>query len=231
MSHHESSAGIGTVHHGAGAVSTFLDHGAASLRRLPLCSNPWNPPTVLWSLLPLFAFAACSRPNPPVPGLGSASASEGVPPPPEPLPAPSTPPASEAGACSLPASPRELVLQINRHVVPIGREITHEVAEVTADGSCTPRGEFVRVTTAKMRELLVRGRAATGVRHRKVATSPHYGFRSIAVRFHGGACEIADGSVAPLVEEDRPTFHAAFDAIVDAVLFACDGGAPAPRGR
>jgi hypothetical protein len=54
------------------------------------------------------------------------------------------------------------------------------------------------------------------------------GDRSIAARFHGGACEVVDGSIAPLVEEDRATFYAAFDAIVDAVLSARGGGARAP---
>jgi hypothetical protein len=118
-------------------------------------------------------------------------------------------------------------VQVNRHIVPMGGPISREVAEVTADGRCTPKVDCVLVTRAKMNDLLARVRAASGVRHRNTPSSPHYGFRSIAVRFRGGACEIADGSLAPLVDEDGPTFQAAFEAIVDAVIAARDGSAPA----
>lgn len=122
--------------------------------------------------------------------------------------------------CSLPSSPSHLVLVIHRDILPIGPPITHEEAQLTVDGACEPQTECAHVTPSQLRAVAGLVRAASPIHVYERATSPHYGFRSIAARWDGGSCVLSDGINAPIAERDSPAFYAAFDAIAQAVVEA-----------
>lgn len=170
-------------------------------------------------------FVACSRPTTivadPVPNTKDASAA----------PPPSASTAEPVDLlpplpCALPEKPTDLVFSIDRFVQPIGGPSREERGEVTTHGTCTPGVECVRISEASLAHVLELFRKALAARHRKDKTSPHYGYRTLTARFSSGSCSVLDGATGPIADEDRPAFYAAFDAIVDAIVGARDGGPP-----
>ena len=127
--------------------------------------------------------------------------------------------------CAMPPAPEDVVVRIDRNVVPVDQPAVHEEGEVTAEGRCTDGvAACARVDKERLGRLYRLVRTAAGVRHTTPATSPHYGSRSISVRWRGGACEFGDASSAPVDIEDKKIFDAAFHAVADVVAAKRDGG-------
>jgi hypothetical protein len=129
--------------------------------------------------------------------------------------------------CHLPARPVDLVLGVERLVVPIGPPgITHEAVELTAGAACTRGTPCVRVAAAVLERLSAQLRALGPMRHGPPGVSPHYGLRAINARWRGGSCHIVDDVSAPIDRRDVDAFWAAWSAIAGAAP-----ATPAPGGR
>jgi hypothetical protein len=117
--------------------------------------------------------------------------------------------------CSPPDGPR-LTLSIDRHVIPIGGEYSHEAGEVTVDGSCTPKRECIRIRADELTKLAAMVRAASPLVHREPVVSPHYGNRTITAKWDGGSCTLTDSGETPAI--DTTAFYNAFQAISVAIV-------------
>jgi hypothetical protein len=125
-----------------------------------------------------------------------------------------------AAACEMPATPPAgLVIALERGTVPRGRSARVERIQITGDGACDPATACVRVAAAPLAVPfgLLSGlarRPAFGERASAAGRgSPHYGWRSIDVRWAGAACRFTDGPRDPLAPDDLAAFHSAFDAL------------------
>jgi hypothetical protein len=124
--------------------------------------------------------------------------------------------------CELPESvPPGVVLEAARTVNPYG-EWSEQRGQVTdATGTCDPRApECGRVDPELLRDvyLHVKRISGPGFRSKNEASSPHYGFRTLAVIWKGGRCAFVDGVTDPLEEGDRERFMEAYDAIAALVV-------------
>ncbi len=167
---------------------------------------------------------SCSRPTAivadPVPNVKDAT----IAPPPQPVVADAS--VLEPLPCAIPEKPVDLVFSIDRFIQPIGTASREERGEVTAHGTCTPAVECVKIAEASLAHILELFRAAQHARHTTDPTSPHYGSRTLTARFSSGSCTVLDGSTSPILHEDRAVFYATFDAIIDEIVGARDGGPP-----
>jgi hypothetical protein len=120
--------------------------------------------------------------------------------------------------CVLPEHPPKLVLGVERYLLPIGGDVRREAGEVTAVGDCTPKTECVKVGEGKMAQLLATVRALEHVRYKRDPVSPHYGSRTVYVRWRGGECQISDGREGQIDPRDSERFYAAMGAIGDAIV-------------
>ena len=128
--------------------------------------------------------------------------------------------------CAIPDHPPDVVIGVTRHVIPIG-EIRVEAGEITATGRCSEKMECIHASRETIEKLLALVRNMGRVRHREANVSPHYGYRGITVRWGGGKCELADGSVAPIDNRDEKKFYLVYDAIRDAITKSPEHAEPA----
>lgn len=63
----------------------------------------------------------------------------------------------------------------------------------------------------------VRGSTARGFVSENERVSPHFGFRTLSVRWNGGSCAFVDGVTDPLVAADHARFQHAYDAVLTGI--------------
>ncbi|NOU34078.1 MAG: hypothetical protein HOO96_39815 [Polyangiaceae bacterium] len=119
--------------------------------------------------------------------------------------------------CELPAvAGPDLVLEARRTVVDgdtreEGGELAWSATSCRAD---VP--DCVVVPPGVMSAVYddVRGSTARGFVSENERVSPHFGFRTLSVRWNGGSCAFVDGVTDPLVPADHARFQHAYDAVV-----------------
>ncbi|MDI3291602.1 hypothetical protein [Polyangium sp. 15x6] len=109
--------------------------------------------------------------------------------------------------------PVGLILDVERTVIPDGSPYREHGQLTDASSQCDPNvPDCVRVSTDILRATYQRVRrdAARGFRARNVQVSPHYGFRTLTIRWPGGQCSFVDGVTDPLEEADQARFSDLF---------------------
>lgn len=162
---------------------------------------------VIPCLVGLCGIAACAQSSNKAAAAASASA---------PGPAPQIEP-----ACVLPQHASQVVIEISRHVVPIGN-IRVEKGQITASGVCTPKIACIRASDEEVHALANRIASLGELHFRSHATSPHYGGRFIELAWAGGKCNYSDTSSNPLLDKDLEKFGLVYDAIAVAFTKAPD---------
>lgn len=191
---------------------------------IPMGCQP-APPSAAPSATP--AAPVSSTPLTPSPPAAPSAAPTTLPPEPSASPAPPLPEQARTCPALLPAArPPDLVIGVARHIVPIGTEITNHRAELTATQSdcrtnlapgTAPTYTCLVVTPAELDDLWseFRKRSFTAIRsHPTPGLSPHYGSRSLWLRWGGRhACEVSDSSQGQI----DPAHDSDFSDLINAV--------------